>query len=101
MHYLITGGACRGKTTLALWLCGRLPRPMAGLRTLCTGRCAAGPRFSLQDLATGRQEPLDRETATVQDLWSLSDAGGVSAGAIFRALDQCVRSDAEGVGDLH
>ena len=63
MHYLITGGACRGKTTLALWLCGRLPRPMAGLRTLCTGRCAAGPRFSLQDLATGRQEPLDRETA--------------------------------------
>lgn len=45
--------------------------------------------------------PLDWETATVQDLWSLSDAGGVSAGAIFRALDQCVRSDAEGVGDLH
>lgn len=40
-------------------------------------------------------------TATVQDLWSLSDAGGVSAGAIFCALDQCVRSDAESVRDLH
>lgn len=40
-------------------------------------------------------------TATVQDLWSLSDAGGVSAGAIFCALDQCVRGDAESVGDLH
>ena len=39
--------------------------------------------------------------ATVQDLWSLSDAGGVSAGAIFCALDQCVRGDAESVGDLH
>ena len=39
--------------------------------------------------------------ATVQDLWSLSDAGGVSAGAIFCALDQCVRSDAESVSDLH
>lgn len=39
-------------------------------------------------------------TTTVQDLWSLSDAGGVSAGAIFCALDQCVRSDAESVSDL-
>ena len=38
---------------------------------------------------------------TVQDLWSLSDAGGVSAGAIFCALDQCVRGDAESVGDLY
>ena len=40
-------------------------------------------------------------TATVQDLWSLSDAGGVSAGAIFCALDQCVRGDTESVRDLH
>ena len=40
--YILTGRPCSGKTTLAAWLCRRLPQPVAGLRTLCTGRCEAG-----------------------------------------------------------
>lgn len=38
---------------------------------------------------------------TVQDLWSLSDARGVPACTIFRALDEYVGEDSESVGDFH
>lgn len=40
---------------------------------------------------------LNWETATVEDLWRGSDLAGVSAGAIFCALDEDVRLDAERV----
>lgn len=60
-RYLVTGRPVSGKSALAVWLCRRLPGPTAGLRALCTGRCAGGPRFSGQDLATGALLPLDRE----------------------------------------
>ena len=59
--FIIVGRACSGKSTLATWLCRRLPQPVAGLRTLCTGRDEAGALFSLQDLATGQLTPLGRE----------------------------------------
>lgn len=59
--YILTGHPCSGKTTLAAWLCRRLPQPVAGLRTLCIGRCEAGPLFSMQDLTTGRMVPISRE----------------------------------------
>ena len=61
--FIIVGRACSGKSTLATWLCRRLPQPVAGLRTLCTGRDEAGALFSLQDLATGQRrngESLER-----------------------------------------
>lgn len=60
MNYLITGRPGSGKSTLAAWLCSRLPQPTAGLRTLCTGRCEAGPVFSLQDLRTGQMASISR-----------------------------------------
>lgn len=60
-YYIITGCPCSGKSTLAAWLCRRLPQPAAGLRTLCTGRGEAGAQFSLQDLATGQVTPLGGE----------------------------------------
>ena len=58
--YLITGAPCTGKSTLAAWLCRRLPRPAAGLRTFCTGRSPAGALFSLQNLADGTVHPCTR-----------------------------------------
>lgn len=61
--YILTGRPYSGKTTLAGWLCQRQPQPVAGLRTLCTGRCAGGPLFSLQDLTTGTMVPISREEA--------------------------------------
>lgn len=39
--------------------------------------------------------PHMREAATVEDLWRASDLAGVSACAIFCALDEDVRLDAE------
>ena len=62
--FIIVGRACSGKSTLAAWLCRRLPQPVAGLRTLCTGRDEAGALFSLQDLATGQLTPLGKEETT-------------------------------------
>lgn len=56
--YVFVGPACSGKTALAAWLCRRMPQPVAGVRTLCTGRGAAGAAFSLQDLMTGALHPL-------------------------------------------
>ena len=40
--------------------------------------------------------PLDWETATLGDLWRLSDATGVASGAILRALDKLEGPDSEG-----
>lgn len=60
MNYILTGRPGSGKSTLASWLCDRLPQPAAGVRTLCTGRCGAGPIFSLQDLLTGQMVPISR-----------------------------------------
>lgn len=59
--FLITGAPCTGKSTLAEWLCRRLPQPVAGLRTFCTGRCEDGPLFSIQDLDKGVVTPCTRE----------------------------------------
>lgn len=59
--FVITGAPCTGKSTLAGWLCRRLPQPVGGLRTLCTGRCTAGALFSLQDLGSGRLTPCTRQ----------------------------------------
>lgn len=55
---VLAGPACSGKTALAAWLCRRMPQPVAGVCTLCTGRGAAGAAFSLQDLMTGAVYPL-------------------------------------------
>ena len=60
-RYILTGRPLCGKTSLAAWLCRRLPQPVLGVRTLCTGRCAAGPLFSLQNLATGALAPISCE----------------------------------------
>ena len=60
-QYIVTGRPYRGKTRLAHWLCDRLLQPVAGLRSPCTGRCAGGPLFSLQDLTTGTMVPISRE----------------------------------------
>lgn len=61
-NYILTGRPFSGKSTLAAWLCSRLPGPAAGVRTVCIGRCAAGPLFGMQDLGTGAVEPISRET---------------------------------------
>ena len=52
--------------------------------------------------ATHRKDatPQSREVATVSDLWRLSDATGVPAGAILRALDKLEGADAEGCGEI-
>ncbi len=60
VNYILTGRPLGGKSALAAWLCSRLPRPAAGVRTVCIGRCEAGPLFGLQDLTTGRVEPVNR-----------------------------------------
>ena len=44
--------------------------------------------------------PLDWETATLGDLWRLSDAAGVPAGAILRALDKLEGADSERGGEV-
>lgn len=62
LHYIVTGAPCTGKSTLAAWLCRRLPQPVTGLRTLCTGRQGDGPRFSVQNLADGTVTPLEHPT---------------------------------------
>lgn len=70
--YLITGAPCTGKSTLAAWLCRRLPRPVAGLRTFCTGRSPAGALFSLQNLEDGTVHPCTRtEGDSVLPLYSV------------------------------
>lgn len=75
--YYIMGRACSGKSTLAAWLCRRLPQPAAGLRTLCTGRDGAGVLFSLQDLATGQVTPLGREESA--RVWNETGAAVLQA----------------------
>lgn len=76
--FIIVGRVCSGKSTLAAWLCRRLPQPVTGLRTICTGRCAAGPLFSLQDLTTGNQTPVSREengrVQPLPDVWENTGA---------------------------
>ncbi len=62
LHYIMTGAPCTGKSTLAAWLCRRLPQPVTGLRTFCTGRQGDGPRFSVQNLADGTVTPLEHPT---------------------------------------
>lgn len=57
---LITGRPGTGKSTLALWLVKRLGRPWAGYRTLCAGRCEAGPLFSLYACPGGESAPISR-----------------------------------------
>ena len=44
--------------------------------------------------------PLNWETATLGDLWRLSDATGVAAGAILRSLDQLKGPDPEGRSEI-
>lgn len=61
-NYILTGRPFSGKSTLAAWLCSRLPGPAAGVATVCIGRCAAGPLFGMQDLLTGAVEPISQET---------------------------------------
>lgn len=75
-RYLVTGRPCSGKSALAAWLCQRLPGPVAGLRALCTGRCAGGALYAGQDLATGALLPLDRaeEEQVVPHLEGWDDA---------------------------
>ena len=79
--FLITGAPCTGKSTLAEWLCRRLPQPVTGVCTLCTGRCGAGPLFSLRDLATGAVIPCTRaadgEVSTLYNIWDGSGAGSL------------------------
>ena len=76
--FVITGAPCTGKSTLAAWLCRRLPQPVAGLRTLCTGRCEAGALFSLQNLADGSIAPVTRaengQVATLYKVWDETGA---------------------------
>lgn len=43
---------------------------------------------------------LNWETATLGDLWRLSDATGVAAGALLRALDQLEGPDAESCSNI-
>ena len=40
------------------------------------------------------------ETATLEDLWSLSDLTGIPASAILRALDKLEGADAEGRSEI-
>lgn len=75
--FIIAGRPCSGKSTLAAWLCRRLPRPVAGLRTLCTGRDAVGAQFSLQNLATGQVTPLGREEE--EKVWNQTGAALLQA----------------------
>ena len=83
--FVITGAPCTGKSTLAAWLCRRLPQPVAGLRTLCTGRCEAGALFSLQNLADGTVTPVtQREAGQVTTLYTVWDSNG--AGVLQAAL---------------
>lgn len=85
--FLITGAPCTGKSTLAEWLCRRLPQPVTGVCTLCTGRCGAGPLFSLRDLATGAVTPCTRaadgEVSTLYNIWD-----GSGAGSLQKALQE-------------
>lgn len=83
--FVITGAPCTGKSTLAAWLCRRLPQPVAGLRTLCTGRCEAGALFSLQNLADGTVTPVTQwEAGQVTTLYTVWDSNG--AGVLQAAL---------------
>lgn len=83
--FVVSGAPCTGKTTLADWLCRRLPQPVTGLRTVCTGRCAAGAQFSLQDLQNGTFTPCTREQAgNVSPLYKVWDRTG--AEILQRAL---------------
>ena len=43
---------------------------------------------------------LNWETATLGDLWRLSDATGVASGAILRALDKLEGPDSEGRSEI-
>ena len=79
-RYILTGRPLCGKTSLAAWLCRRLPQPVLGVRTLCTGRCAAGPLFSLQNLATGALAPISCEAdGAVRAVPETFDTFGVQA----------------------
>ena len=44
--------------------------------------------------------PQPREAATMGDLWRLSDATGIPASAILRALDKLEGADAEGRSEI-
>ena len=86
MNYFITGRPGSGKSTLAAWLCSRLPPPAAGLRTLCTGRCEAGPVFSLQDLLTGEMAPISRPSPEGDRMMGIPETfEGFGAEALRRA----------------
>src|SRR5690606_12188122 len=98
-------------------------RPVRCLHRLCTGRLfcvhrpvgvglphytrtrvrttARRPRVTSTS-ATHRKDatPQSREVATVSDLWRLSDATGIPASAILRALDKLEGADAEGCGEI-
>lgn len=86
MNYLITGRPGSGKSTLAAWLCSRLPQPIAGLRTLCTGRYEAGPVFSIQDLLTGEMAPISRPNPEEERMMGIPETfEGFGADALRRA----------------
>lgn len=88
MNYFITGRPGSGKSTLAAWLCSRLPQPAAGLRTLCTGRCEAGPVFSLQDLLTGEMAPISRPSPEGDRMMGIPETfEGFGAEALRRATE--------------
>ena len=95
---------------------------MRGLHRLCTGRLFAftarwvsaspatlehafeqrlGGHNVTSASATHSKDaaPLGWEAATMVDLWRLSDATGIPAGAILRALDKLEGADPESVSE--
>ena len=86
MKCFIPGRPGSGKSPLAAWLCSRRLQPAAGLRTLCTGRCEAGPVFSLQDLLTGEMAPISRPSPEGDRMMGIPETfEGFGAEALRRA----------------
>lgn len=78
--FILTGAPGTGKSTLAAWLCRRLPRPVTGVQTLCTGRCAAGALFSLLNLTDDGITPCSQEEGErVLPLYNVWDRTGAAA----------------------
>lgn len=60
-NILITGKPGSGKSTLAGYLLQGFDKPWAGFQSIKTGKCPAGPLFSLKAMPGGESAPISRE----------------------------------------